>query len=115
VALAASLVLVVGLTLRPTSVPNRVEFAPWATQQLNPVNIVGNMALFALPSALLWSLGWPLRRTVLAGFFLSLGIELLQLVVPGRTTATVDVLCNTVGAAAGWLLARKYWGHGGTS
>jgi glycopeptide antibiotics resistance protein len=113
VALAASLVLVVGLTLRPTSVPNRVEFAPWATQQLNPVNIVGNVALFALPSALLWSLGWPLRRTVLAGFFLSLGIELLQLAVPGRTTATVDVLCNTVGAAAGWLLARKYWGHGG--
>jgi glycopeptide antibiotics resistance protein len=113
-ALAASLVLVVSVTLRPTSEPNRVELAPWATQQLNPVNIVGNVAVFALPSALLWSLGWPLRRTVLAGFFLSLAIELLQLAVPGRTTATVDVLCNTLGAAAGWLLARRYWNHGGT-
>ena len=113
VALAASLVLVLGLTLRPTSEPTRVELAPWTAQQLHPVNVVGNVALFALPSALLWSLGWPLRRTVLAGFFLSLGIELLQLVVPGRTTATVDVLCNTLGAAIGWLLARRYWGQGG--
>jgi glycopeptide antibiotics resistance protein len=113
IALAASLVLVVSVTLRPTSEPNRVELAPWATQQLSPVNIVGNIALFALPSALLWSLGWPFRRTVLSGFFISLAIELLQLAVPGRTTATVDVLCNTFGAAAGWLLARKYLGRGG--
>lgn len=112
-ALAASLVLVLGATLRPTSEQNRVELAPWAAQQLNAVNVVGNVALFAVPSALLWALGWPLRRTVLAGFSLSLGIELLQLVVPGRTTATADVLCNTLGAAVGWLLARRYWGRPG--
>jgi hypothetical protein len=31
--------------------------------QLNAVNIAGNIGLFALPSALLWSFGWPLRRT----------------------------------------------------
>jgi VanZ like family len=110
VALAASLLLVLGVTLRPASGPNRLELAPWTTQQLNPVNVVGNVALFALPSALLWFLGWPLRYTVLTGFLLSLGIELLQLAVPGRTTATADVVCNTLGAAAGWLLARKYWG-----
>jgi glycopeptide antibiotics resistance protein len=106
-ALAASLALVLGVTLRPTTGPNRVELAPWTTQQLNPVNVVGNIALFALPSAVLWFFGWSLRRTVVAGFFLSLGIELLQLAVPGRTTATADVLCNTLGAGAGWLLARK--------
>jgi hypothetical protein len=32
-----------------------------------------------------------------------------QLAIPGRTTATVDVPCNTFGAAAGWLLARELW------
>jgi glycopeptide antibiotics resistance protein len=40
-----------------------------------------------------------------AGFALSVGIELLQLAVPGRATATADVLCNTVGAGVGWLVA----------
>ena len=113
-ALAASLALVFGVTLRPAAGPNRVALAPWATQQLNPVNVVGNVALFALPSAALWFFGWSLRRTVVAGFVLSLGIESLQLAIPGRTTATADVLFNTLGAAVGWLLARKRWGHGRT-
>jgi hypothetical protein len=113
-ALAASLALVLGATLRPTAGPNRVELVPWTTQQLHPVNVVVNVALFALPAAVLWSLGWSLRRTVVAGCVLSLGIELLQLAVPGRTTATADVFWNTLGAAAGWLLARRWWGHGRT-
>ena len=106
-ALAASLALVFGVTLRPADGPNRVELVPW--QGFTAFNVVGNVALFALPSALLCSLGWSLRRTVLAGFVLSLGIELLQLAIRGRTTATLDVLCNTLGAVVGWLLARKRW------
>jgi glycopeptide antibiotics resistance protein len=109
-ALAASLALVFGETLRPAGGPNRVALSPWTTQQLNVANVVGNVVLFALPSGVLWSFGWSLRRTVVAGFVLSLGIELLQLAIPGRTTATVDVLCNTFGAAVGWLLARERWG-----
>ncbi|HEX4323443.1 MAG TPA: VanZ family protein [Gaiellaceae bacterium] len=109
-ALAASLALVFSVTLRPAGGPNHVALAPWTTQQLNAVNLVGNVALFALPSAVLWSFGWSLRRTIVAGLVLSLGIELLQLAIPGRTTATADVLCNTFGAAAGWLLARERWG-----
>jgi hypothetical protein len=113
-ALAASLALVFSLTLRPALGPNRFALAPWAPQQLNPVNVVGNVALFALPAALLWSLGWSLRRTVVAGFVLSLVIEVLQLAVPGRTTAGADVLFNTLGAAVGWLLARAWWGYGRT-
>jgi glycopeptide antibiotics resistance protein len=109
-ALVASLALVFGVTLRPAGGPNRVELAPWTTLQLDAANVVGNVALFALLSAVLWSFGWSLRRTVVAGFVLSLGIELLQLAIPGRTTATADVLCNAFGAAAGWLLARECWG-----
>lgn len=110
-ALAASLALVLGVTLHPASGPNRVALAPWTERQLNPVNVVGNVVLFALPATLLWSLGWPFRRTVAAGLALSITIELLQLAIPGRSTATVDVICNTLGAAAGWLLARRFWGH----
>lgn len=110
-ALAASLALILGVTLLPASGPNRVALAPWTETQLDPVNVLGNFALFALPSAVLWSLDWPFRRTVTAGFVLSIAIELLQLGVPGRTTASADVICNTLGAAAGWLLARKLWGH----
>ena len=106
-ALAASLVLVFGATLHPAGGPNHVALAPWAARQLNAANVVGNLVLFALPAAVLWSYAWPLRRTVAAGFIVSLGIELLQLAIPGRTTATVDVLCNTLGSAAGWLLARS--------
>ena len=108
-ALAASLALVFGVTLRPAGGPNRVALEPWATRQLTPVNVLGNVILFALPSAVLWSFGWSLRRTVVAGFGVSVGIELLQLAIPGRTTATADVLCNTLGAVVGWLLARRYW------
>lgn len=97
--------LVFGVTLRPASGANRVALAPWSAGQFNAVNVVGNVALFALPSAALCLLGWSLRRTVAAGFLLSVGIELLQLAIPGRTTASADVLCNTLGAAAGWLIA----------
>jgi glycopeptide antibiotics resistance protein len=106
-ALGACVGLVLGITLRPVDGRNDVVLSPWAAQQLNPVNVVGNVVLFALPSALLWHLGWPLRRTVLAGFALSVSIELLQLVIPGRTTATADVICNTAGAAVGWLFASR--------
>jgi glycopeptide antibiotics resistance protein len=109
-ALAASLALVFGVTLRPAGGSNHVALVPWTTEQLNALNLVGNVALFAVPSAVLWSFGWSLRRTVVAGLVVSLGIELLQLAVPGRTTATTDVLCNTFGAAVGWLLAREWWG-----
>jgi glycopeptide antibiotics resistance protein len=106
-ALAASLLLVLGVTLHPAGGPNRVALVPWSASQLDAVNVVGNVVLFALPAAALRGLGWSLRRTVAAGFVLSVGIELLQLAVPGRTTATTDVLCNTLGAVAGWLIASR--------
>jgi len=109
-ALAASLALLLGATLSPVGGSNHLALAPWAARQLDPVNVVGNVVLFALPSAVLWCFGWSLRRTVAAGFVLSLAIELLQLTIPGRTTATADVLCNTLGAAVGWLAAASL-GH----
>jgi glycopeptide antibiotics resistance protein len=98
-------VVVLGVTLRPAGGTNQLALAPWSARQLDAVNVVGNVLLFALPAAALHGLGRSLRRTIVAGFVLSVGIELLQLAVPGRTTASTDVLCNTLGAAFGWLIA----------
>ncbi len=110
-ALAGSLALVFVATLRPLDGPNHLALAPWASRQLNAVNVVGNVALFTVPGAVLRSFGWSFRRTVAAGFILSLGIELLQLAIPGRTTASADVICNTLGAGVGWSLAAKTAGR----
>jgi hypothetical protein len=106
-ALAFALALVLGTTLRPVGGTNHLALVPWAARQLTFVNVVGNVVLFALPAAVLRAFGWPLRRTLVAGFALSLGIELLQLAIPGRTTASVDVLCNTLGAGVGWLALER--------
>jgi glycopeptide antibiotics resistance protein len=102
---------VLGATLRPAGGPNHLALAPWAARELTFVNVVGNVVLFALPAGVLRSFGWSLRRTLVAGFVLSLGIELLQLAIPGRTTASVDVLCNTLGAGAGWLAVASRARH----
>jgi glycopeptide antibiotics resistance protein len=95
------------VTLSPASGPNEFALAPWSVRRLTAVDVAGNVVLFALPAAVLRSFGWRLRRTAVAGFALSFGIELVQLAVPGRTTASTDVICNTFGAAAGWLLATR--------
>jgi len=103
-ALVASLLLVFAVTLGPVVGPNQIALAPWSSRQLHPVNVLGNVALFALPAAVLWFFGWSFRRTVAAGFLVSVGIEILQLAIPGRTTASADVIFNTLGAAAGWAI-----------
>ena len=56
--------------------------------------------------------GLALRRAVLTGFFVSLAIETVQLVVPGRITDVDDLLFNTLGALLGgllglWILRRR--------
>jgi hypothetical protein len=46
-----------------------------------------------------------LWAAVAVGFTLSLGIEVAQLGIPGRTASPLDLLSNTLGAGAGFLLA----------
>ena len=93
------------MTLRPVSGPDDVQLLPWT--EPDAVNIVGNVLLFAPLGAGLQLLGWGGRRTVAAGFALSAAVELAQLAIPGRTTSTADVLCNTAGAALGWWIASR--------
>ncbi|MFF2620291.1 VanZ family protein [Oerskovia jenensis] len=58
--------------------------------------------------------GVPLRRglgaVVLAGFVLSLAIELSQLVIPGRYPTVQDVVMNTTGAVVGAVVVAGILG-----
>jgi glycopeptide antibiotics resistance protein len=85
--------------------PDDVQLLPWT--QPNAVNIVGNVLLFAPLGAALRLLGRRLRYATLAGCALSAAIELAQVAIPGRTTSTADVLCNTAGTALGWWVASR--------
>ena len=71
-------------------------------------NIAGNAALLA-PLGFLLPLFWRYfgraRRTILFGFGVSLSIELIQLVA-GGVNSVDDLLLNTLGAAAGFALAK---------
>ena len=44
-----------------------------------------------------------------AGAALSLGMETLQVFIPGRVAALPDLLTNTAGSLAGAILARPCW------
>ena len=50
--------------------------------------------------------GWRVLPLIGAAFVVSAGFETLQFVVPDRHPSTTDLLLNTLGAAAGVLLAR---------
>ena len=46
-------------------------------------------------------------RSCSPAFCLSAAIEITQLFIPGRTTSSDDVLCNTLGAVVGLLLVSS--------
>jgi hypothetical protein len=72
------------------------------------VDVVNNILLF-IPLALgLRLMGFPARTVVCAGAALSLGIELLQLVIPGRDASLSDLLTNTLGSWVG-AFAGSHW------
>ena len=55
---------------------------------------------------------WPLRRTgwlsgILPGLLLVTGLEVLQLVVLGRTLSVDDILVAGAGLVVGWLVVRR--------
>ncbi|WP_093160986.1 VanZ family protein [Saccharopolyspora antimicrobica] len=83
------------------------DVLPW-------VQLAGNVLLL-VPLAVLapQRLPWfdSVVKIAFAGLLLSVSIELIQfLAVPGRVAATDDVVCNTIGAAVGGILARlPHW------
>lgn len=71
-------------------------------------NVLGNIMLFLPLGILVYQLVGSLRCTVLAGFLLSLSIEILQYIFSLGVTDTDDLLLNTLGAWIGAGLA--IWG-----
>jgi glycopeptide antibiotics resistance protein len=89
-----------------------LPFTEWAAHPLALGKTFGLNVLLFLPLGVLLPLLWPeFRRgtpTLLAGFGLSLTVEVLQL-FSLRLTDTEDLLANTLGTLAGFLLFRLLW------
>jgi glycopeptide antibiotics resistance protein len=104
------------ITLAPRSGTNEEQWRPFV--EIGPalahplgfgflVNVIGNILLFAPFGAALALLGERLWTAVLTGFFTSAAIEIVQVFVPGRTSATDDMILNTLGTLVGYLLVSR--------
>ncbi len=103
-ALLASVLLIVFATLSPgqwTETEGRPE-----GQDGRIAGIFLNVALFIPLGAALCHRGRSASRAFLVGALLSGAIEIVQLGVPGRVTSLEDVVSNTVGTIAGWVVFR---------
>jgi glycopeptide antibiotics resistance protein len=116
IALTVIALAIAVVALRPVAGGNTIDLVPLSDYQGDGtpailLGTVGNVLLF-LPAGLVLGLrNWTLRRTAVLALAASVAIELLQLVIPGRTTSTDDVILNTLGAIVGWLLlagGRKF-------
>lgn len=66
-----------------------------------------NIALYVPLGAALWWWRRDLTCVVALGALVSVAVESLQLVIPGRHTALSDLVANTLGAALGGVLALR--------
>lgn len=110
---AAGLAVILLATLTPSSGADTGTIQ-WCVLcgEFGLADAVANLLLFAPLGLGLAAWGVRSRKVVLLACLLSIGIELLQLGIPGRETALGDVIFNTLGAAAGaaigtWLPARR--------
>jgi VanZ family protein len=120
----ASLYLAVGctlagiatLTLVPAPAEKEREFLPLlhlvdtlrgASVKDVLVNVIGNLFLLMPVGAALRLLGASIQRTLVFVAAVSAVIEVLQLLVPGRTTSIDDVLLNVAGAGLGYALIER--------
>ena len=120
------LVCVLGVTLLPVlgNLPKLAgnRYVPMELEPFRDLrNGYGNAArqlvlnvVMTVPFGFLWPLVRQRRglwRTVLAAFLLSLGIEFLQpLLTTHRTADITDLIANTVGGLAGYLLFLPFAG-----
>lgn len=94
-------------TLRPVGWLTPVPFWAFFTATMAGVDFVQNIVLFGPIGWIACRAGWTARRSVLAAFVISAGIEFAQQWVPGRTSTAMDIACNTSGAALGWWMATS--------
>lgn len=108
---SAVLVYMIGIILLITLAPYRFEL-PVGSQFLfswmaSPFDILVNIFLF-VPVGFLFQLSFKKgpQQTLLFGLLLSLGIETLQLMLPGRYTTISDIVANSAGCLMGSLTFR---------
>jgi glycopeptide antibiotics resistance protein len=115
-AVGCTLAGIATLTLVPSAGTNEQQFIPLlhlvdtlrrASVKDVLLNVVGNVVLFMPVGAALRLLGASIQRTLVFVGAVSAVIEVLQLVVPGRTTSADDVLLNVLGAAIGYALGDR--------
>lgn len=95
----------------------RIQWTPYFTSdgRVSLTDIVGNILLF-IPFGFLFYMFLFYRHKkniippVIAGAFLSLLIEFLQLFIAGRNTAPHDLINNTLGSGIGAITASIYSG-----
>ena len=101
----------VGERIRPTVAPTAPPEVALETYSIagRRLDTAINLALFA-PLGVLVAMGWrdrPLLQFGLGAMAISAGIEILQLTwVTARTPQWSDVVLNTIGAVAGFVVAR---------
>lgn len=104
------------LTFDPaTAFPFRINLLPFYYLLNYPspldaaINVLGNTLMF-VPFGLIWPWAFPqlnsAKRTLLAGFGISLAIELLQLPFYERVSDIDDLILNTLGFAIGYWIYR---------
>jgi hypothetical protein len=102
--LISAIGLIAIATLTPTPGATRGEMFCLACGERGVADVILNVLLFVPFGLALASLGLTLRRSLLAGFLLSFGLELFQLLLPGRDPTVSDLLCNSVGSVVGYAL-----------
>jgi glycopeptide antibiotics resistance protein len=119
VVLAMSLVVILWVTLTPGQGTADVQLVPFVdlVDALNPpidagllFGAAGNIVLFFPLGVALSLRGYSGRKAAFCGFLLSAAVETAQLFLPGRTTATEDVILNTTGAFLGWIVVSMVSG-----
>ena len=111
-ALGAAFAAIVVVTVRPSDGDHELRLRPFEDIRLAVTppfhrgwiaEITGNILLFLPLGAVLCLRNLTFVRSLGIALGLSIAVELVQLLLPGRTTAVDDVLCNTAGAALGWF------------
>lgn len=107
IALSLWLIALLSMTLRPAGGQMRLNLTPvFFLGYWSPFDTIANMAVF-LPLGLLLAVAqWRVLPTIATGLGVSLGIEVMQFLLPlGRAADVNDLMTNVTGTALGWLAA----------
>jgi hypothetical protein len=107
--LLASLIAVAVVTLTPTAGTEQISFWCLKCGERPAVDLLLNILLFVPLGAGLGLYGFRFRRAVFLALLCTCLVEALQFfVVPGRYASFRDILANSAGALAGYLLGRHW-------